>query len=95
MSEFNLTSRQNAPAGNLSQGERIQVLLARAVIADQPLLLVDEPLAGLDGTVRKKVIEMLRRLAMGGHSMLILTSDENDFGIPDPGIYYLEGGTLR
>lgn len=95
LEEFGLVSRENTPAGSLSQGERIQVMLVRAIIADQPLLLVDEPLAGLDGEVGKKVINLLRRLATGGHTLVIFTSSEEELGIPNPTCYRLEKGTLR
>ncbi len=94
LSEFGLEAKRDAPAGSLSQGEKVQVMLARAIIADQPLLLIDEPLAGLDGSVRRKVVETLRRLSMGGHSMVIFTALEGDFGIPDPKVYHLDSGRL-
>lgn len=95
LKELGLSSKKEALAGNLSQGERVQVMLARAIIADQPLLLIDEPLAGLDGAVKRKVIEILRRLSTGGHSMIILTTLEEDFGIPNPAVYRLDGGCLK
>jgi len=95
LKELGLGSKKDTYAGNLSQGERVQVMLARAIIADQPLLLVDEPLAGLDGAVRARVIEILRRLSTSGHSMIIFTTLEDDFGVPDPSVYRLEGGMLK
>ena len=95
LKELGLSSKKDTMAGNLSQGERVQVMLARAIIADQPLLLVDEPLAGLDGAVRARVIEILRRLSTSGHSMIIFTSLEDDFGVPDPSGYRLDGGVLK
>jgi len=92
--DFGLKSRGDDLAGNLSQGEKILVMLARATVADQPLLLIDEPLAGLDGKIREKVAERLRRLALGGHSMLILTASENESFIPGARRFRLEEGKL-
>ena len=42
LTRFSLMSKRNYLAGSLSQGEKVRVLLARAIIADQPLLLIDE-----------------------------------------------------
>lgn len=47
----------------LSAGERRRVALARAVVRDAPLVLLDEPTAGLDQDTEKVVMEAIRRLA--------------------------------
>ncbi len=49
----------------LSAGERQRLALARALVRNAPLLLLDEPTANLDGATERGVIETLRRLSQG------------------------------
>lgn len=58
----------------LSGGERQRIALARAIAADAPVLLLDEPTTGLDGDARTHVIEAIQRAA-GSRAVLIVTHD--------------------
>jgi thiol reductant ABC exporter CydD subunit len=55
----------------LSAGERQRVALARAFLRDAPLLLLDEPTAGLDGQTEDEVLDSVRRLARGRTVVLV------------------------
>lgn len=58
----------------LSGGERQRIALARAIAAEAPVLLLDEPTTGLDGEARSRVIEAIQRAA-GHRAVLIVTHD--------------------
>ncbi|MFD3742007.1 thiol reductant ABC exporter subunit CydD [Streptomyces sp. NPDC058629] len=56
----------------LSAGQRQRLALARAFLADRPLLLLDEPTASLDGETEAGVVDAVRRLAAGRTVLLVV-----------------------
>lgn len=56
----------------LSAGQRQRIALARAFLADRPVLLLDEPTASLDGETEAGVVEAVRRLAAGRTVLLVV-----------------------
>jgi len=57
--------------GAYSKGMRQRVKLAQAVVHDPELLLLDEPLAGMDPIGRRKVIRLIKDWARAGKSVLV------------------------
>ncbi len=65
-------TRLGEGGAGLSAGQRQRLALARAFLADRPLLLLDEPTAGLDGRTEAAVAESVRRLAHGRTVILVV-----------------------
>ncbi len=61
--------------GELSGGQRRRVLLARALADNPKLLLLDEPLAGLDATAQHQLLDIVRSLRDEGATVVLSTHD--------------------
>ena len=59
---FNLTKLADSYAGTLSGGQRKLLELARALMAKPKLLLLDEPMAGINPTLGKRLLDHMQRL---------------------------------
>lgn len=65
------SSFKSSPCGGLSTGQKRRVVLARALMHDPPVMLLDEPTDGLDVGGRREVLALIRRLAGEGRAMLL------------------------
>ncbi|MGO8670492.1 MAG: ABC transporter ATP-binding protein [Capsulimonadaceae bacterium] len=61
------------PMEEMSTGEARRVLIARALVASPRALLLDEPTTGLDMVARSRFLATLRRLAVSGRTILLVT----------------------
>jgi ABC-type ATPase involved in cell division len=76
---------------------RVQYTLAqvaRATVANQPLILIDEPAAGLDQGTLARVFEYLFKVAVSGRSMLIVCSEFPSYELPSARQYRITDGAL-
>ena len=62
----------DAMAGRLSYGQRKLVELAMVLVQAPKLMLLDEPVAGVNPVLIEKIGDILERLARGGHTLLIV-----------------------
>ncbi|HSA52930.1 MAG TPA: thiol reductant ABC exporter subunit CydC, partial [Yinghuangia sp.] len=67
-----LDARLGEDGTGLSAGQRQRLALARAFLADRPIVLLDEPTANLDGASEAVVVDAVRRLAKG-RTLLVAT----------------------
>ena len=70
-----LADRADRTFGDLSGGQRQRVLIARALVQDAPVILLDEPFSGLDAASGQLLEELLASLAAEGRTLLIATHD--------------------
>ena len=61
--------------GQLSGGQRQRVLIARALVQDARVLLMDEPFTGLDRPASDRLEDLISALAADGHAVVMATHD--------------------
>ena len=75
MDEVGVAHLAGRGVAEMSGGERAKVLLARALVSDVPLLLADEPVAGLDPDAQLLVLERLKARTKAGAGVLVSLHD--------------------
>jgi D-xylose transport system ATP-binding protein len=71
-------------AGTLSGGQRQQVAIARSLLGDPKLVVLDEPTAALGVRQTATVLTLVRRLAEDGHAVIVISHNLNDvFAVAD------------
>ncbi len=71
LEHVDLTAAANKRIGAYSKGMRQRVKLAQAIAHSPELLVLDEPLAGMDPIARRKTIRLLRSWAAGGKNVIV------------------------
>ncbi|GIN86263.1 daunorubicin resistance protein DrrA family ABC transporter ATP-binding protein [Heyndrickxia sporothermodurans] len=73
LEEFSLTEAAKRPLKNFSGGMRRRLDLAASLIAQPPLIFLDEPTTGLDPRTRNQMWDTIRRLVNTGSTVLLTT----------------------
>jgi ABC-type sugar transport system ATPase subunit len=66
------------PVGSLSGGQRQAVAVAKAIMRDAKLVIMDEPTAALGVTQTRNVLELIKRLAGQGIAVIVISHNLND-----------------
>lgn len=67
-----LLPRLNQPARELSYANRRRLEIARALVSDAKLILLDEPTAGMNPHETEQVVDLIRLICERGHSVLVI-----------------------
>ena len=79
LKRLGLEKFSHARLEQLSYGQARKVLFARALVSNPSLLLLDEPLEGLDGQTRQEIIELLEQLGRAGRQIIMASHHWKDF----------------
>ena len=94
MAATDVTRLWDRTVGTLSGGERVRVMLARALAVEAPTLLVDEPVAALDPYHQLQVMAVLRETAHRGTAIVAVLHDLTLAARFCDRLLLLEGGRL-
>ena len=93
--EVGLDDLADAPARVLSRGQKQRLGLARALVHDPRVLLLDEPASGLDPQARIDLRMLLRRLAAEGRTILISSHVLSELEeVVDDAVFLVQGRTV-
>jgi iron complex transport system ATP-binding protein len=94
MAQTDTAHLRNRPVAEMSGGERARVLMARALAQDAPVLLADEPVAGLDPAHQIALMEIFARLAGEGRTIVITLHELQLAARWCPRLLMLQDGSL-
>ncbi len=89
-----LETKYDAMVGSLSRGMKQRLGIARAIVHDPPLLVLDEPASGLDPKARLELKELLRRLNLEGKTVFITSHVLSDLEEICTSLAIMEKGKL-
>jgi zinc transport system ATP-binding protein len=72
LEKFSLTDLKSCPIGELSGGQMQRGIIARALVSDPDILILDEPLSGLDHDSARNIISLIEEM-QGKKTILLIT----------------------
>ena len=76
IAEFDIRAgTRDVRVGNMSGGNQQKLLLAKVMLSEPRVLIVDEPTRGIDIGTKQQIYAFLRQLADAGHAIIVITSE--------------------
>ena len=95
METVGLDPDSRKPVRTYSMGMKQRLAIAQAIMEDQELLILDEPMNGLDNSGVEDVRRLLLTLREKGKTILIASHIREDINILCDCVYNMEAGVLR
>lgn len=90
-----LSAEKNKRVGKYSMGMRQRLGIAQAIMEDQDILILDEPMNGLDKQGVKEMRECLLNLRSQGKTILLASHNSEDIRVLCDSVYEMDGGKLE
>ncbi len=94
LQELDMSRHKNAPFANLSGGEKKRVNVAVELLTRPSLLFLDEPTAGLDPATEYNFVELVKKLAKEGRSIVMVTHSIASMAECDKLLFLARGGRV-
>jgi ABC-type multidrug transport system ATPase subunit/pSer/pThr/pTyr-binding forkhead associated (FHA) protein len=94
LKQIEMSERRDILVSSLSGGQRKRVSIGVELLADPKLFFLDEPTSGLDPGLDKKMMELLRRLADEGRTVILVTHATTNITLCDRIAFLGKGGRL-
>jgi len=89
-----LTEKANNYPSQLSGGQKQRVAIVRALAMKPDLILFDEPTSALDPTLVGEVHQVMKKLVLNGHTMIVVTHEISFAKSVASRILYMENGII-
>ncbi|SEA41209.1 ribose transport system ATP-binding protein, partial [Pelagibacterium halotolerans] len=89
------TSSERLPANALSGGNQQKIVIGKWLAAAPDILIMDEPTAGIDIGSKTEIIQLVRRLAAEGRSIIFISSELAELLAVSDRIAVLDKGSVR
>lgn len=94
LEQIEMTERRDVLVSQLSGGQRKRVSIGVELLADPKLFFLDEPTSGLDPGLDKKMMQLLRKLADQGRTIILVTHATANIKLCDRIVFMGRGGNL-
>jgi ABC-type multidrug transport system ATPase subunit len=94
LADVDMKKQRNLLVSRLSGGQRKRVSIALELLANPSVFFLDEPTSGLDPGLDRKMMSLMRKLADGGRTIVLVTHATNNINACDYVCFLSRGGNL-